>query len=164
MVGDAINGIVEIFTNAVTIVVVAVPEGLPLAFTVMYVRLQNLAYSMRKMMADKALVRRLSACETMGSATTICSDKTGTLTSNQMTVVKACVAGKSRDPPHSTDDGSSDAFALLIEGVAQNTTGSVFMLELLAVLRFPLMPFLEAFGGMLRLSHIISLEFNGRKC
>jgi Ca2+-transporting ATPase len=85
-VGEAFNGIVKIFAIAVTIVVVAVPEGLPLAVTL------TLAYSMRKMMADKALVRRLSACETMGSATTICSDKTGTLTLNQMTVVKACIA------------------------------------------------------------------------
>ncbi|KAK9924012.1 hypothetical protein M0R45_032402 [Rubus argutus] len=75
----AVDGAVKIFTIAVTIVVVAVPEGLPLAVTL------TLAYSMRKMMADKALVRRLSACETMGSATTICSDKTGTLTLNQMT-------------------------------------------------------------------------------
>ncbi|XP_065006133.1 calcium-transporting ATPase 5, plasma membrane-type-like isoform X3 [Musa acuminata AAA Group] len=73
----AVNGAIKIFTVAVTIVVVAVPEGLPLAVTL------TLAYSMRKMMADKALVRRLSACETMGSATTICSDKTGTLTLNQ---------------------------------------------------------------------------------
>ncbi|KVH87858.1 Calcium-transporting P-type ATPase, N-terminal autoinhibitory domain-containing protein [Cynara cardunculus var. scolymus] len=75
-VGDAVDGAIKIFTIAVTIVVVAVPEGLPLAVTL------TLAYSMRKMMADKALVRRLSACETMGSATTICSDKTGTLTLN----------------------------------------------------------------------------------
>ncbi|KAF5456414.1 hypothetical protein F2P56_025903, partial [Juglans regia] len=75
--GDAIDGAIKIVTVAVTIVVVAVPEGLPLAVTL------TLAYSMRKMMADKALVRRLSACETMGSATTICSDKTGTLTLNQ---------------------------------------------------------------------------------
>ncbi|XVE91068.1 hypothetical protein DITRI_Ditri20bG0126300 [Diplodiscus trichospermus] len=74
---DAFNDVVKIFTIAVTIVVVAVPEGLPLAVTL------TLAYSMRKMMADKALVRRLSACETMGSATTICSDKTGTLTLNE---------------------------------------------------------------------------------
>ncbi|KAL4568638.1 hypothetical protein LXL04_024253 [Taraxacum kok-saghyz] len=73
-VGDAVDGAIKIFTVAVTIVVVAVPEGLPLA----------LAYSMRKMMSDKALVRRLSACETMGSATTIFSDKTGTLTLNMV--------------------------------------------------------------------------------
>ncbi|XP_027344582.1 calcium-transporting ATPase 9, plasma membrane-type isoform X7 [Abrus precatorius] len=76
-VSNAVDGVIKIFTIAVTIVVVAVPEGLPLAVTL------TLAYSMRKMMADKALVRRLSACETMGSATTICSDKTGTLTLNQ---------------------------------------------------------------------------------
>ncbi|GMQ07321.1 hypothetical protein CsSME_00051556 [Camellia sinensis var. sinensis] len=82
----AIDGVIKIFTVAVTIVVVAVPEGLPLAVTLtafpyLY---YSLAYSMRKMMSDKALVRRLSACETMGSATTICSDKTGTLTLNQV--------------------------------------------------------------------------------
>ncbi|PUZ71362.1 hypothetical protein GQ55_2G307800 [Panicum hallii var. hallii] len=70
-------GAIRILTIAVTIVVVAVPEGLPLAVTL------TLAYSMRKMMRDKALVRRLSSCETMGSATTICSDKTGTLTTNK---------------------------------------------------------------------------------
>ncbi len=63
-----------------TVVVVAVPEGLPLAVTI------SLAYSMRRMMADKNFVRELSACETMGNATTICSDKTGTLTQNVMTV------------------------------------------------------------------------------
>ncbi|KAL4568321.1 hypothetical protein LXL04_023930 [Taraxacum kok-saghyz] len=77
-VGDAVDGAIKIFTVAVTIVIVAVPEGLLLAVTL------TLAYSMRKMMSDKALVRRLSACETMGSATTICSDKTGTLTLNMV--------------------------------------------------------------------------------
>lgn len=96
-VSDAVDGVIKIVTIAVTIVVVAVPEGLPLAVTL------TLAYSMRKMMADKALVRRLSACETMGSATTICSDKTGTLTLNEMTVVEAFIGRKKINPP---DDSS----------------------------------------------------------
>ncbi|KAL2322832.1 hypothetical protein Fmac_027211 [Flemingia macrophylla] len=61
----------EFFAIAVTIVVVAVPEGLPLAVTL------SLAFAMKKMMNDKALVRHLATYETMGSATTICSDKNG---------------------------------------------------------------------------------------
>ncbi|XP_029154639.1 calcium-transporting ATPase 10, plasma membrane-type isoform X2 [Arachis hypogaea] len=119
----AIDGAIKIVTVAVTIVVVAVPEGLPLAVTL------TLAYSMRKMMADKALVRRLSACETMGSATTICSDKTGTLTMNQMTVVEAIIGGENIDPPHEKSKLKPILCSLLIEGVAQNTNGSVFVPE-----------------------------------
>ncbi|KAF5748647.1 putative cation-transporting atpase plant [Tripterygium wilfordii] len=122
-VGQAIDETIKIITVAVTIVVVAVPEGLPLAVTL------TLAYSMRKMMADKALVRRLSACETMGCATTICSDKTGTLTLNQMTVVEACVGGKKVESPDSRSELSPLLTSLLIEGIAQNTTGSVFVPE-----------------------------------
>ncbi|XP_017247687.1 calcium-transporting ATPase 9, plasma membrane-type isoform X2 [Daucus carota subsp. sativus] len=120
---DAIDGAIKIFTVAVTIVVVAVPEGLPLAVTL------TLAYSMRKMMADKALVRRLSACETMGSATTICSDKTGTLTLNLMTVVDAYICGKKFDPSENQSVLPPKVASLLIEGIAQNTTGSVFKSE-----------------------------------
>ncbi|KAK3221270.1 hypothetical protein Dsin_008295 [Dipteronia sinensis] len=120
-VGDAVDGAIKILTVAVTIVVVAVPEGLPLAVTL------TLAYSMRKMMADKALVRRLSACETMGSATTICSDKTGTLTLNQMTVVEAYAGGKKIDPPDSNSQFSPMLSSLLIEGIAQNSNGSVYV-------------------------------------
>ncbi|KAF0894161.1 hypothetical protein E2562_034893 [Oryza meyeriana var. granulata] len=122
-VGQTIRGIVGIFTVAVTIVVVAVPEGLPLAVTL------TLAFSMRKMMRDKALVRRLSACETMGSATTICSDKTGTLTLNQMTVVEAYFGGKKMDPPDNVQVLSATVSSLIIEGIAQNTSGSIFELE-----------------------------------
>ncbi|XP_022716352.1 calcium-transporting ATPase 9, plasma membrane-type-like isoform X2 [Durio zibethinus] len=118
---DAFNDVVKIFTIAVTIVVVAVPEGLPLAVTL------TLAYSMRKMMADKALVRRLSACETMGSATTICSDKTGTLTLNEMTVVEAFVGKKKMDPPADSSQLHLSVVSLLSEGVAQNSTGNVFV-------------------------------------
>eukprot|EP00948_MAST-09A_sp_MAST-9A-sp1_P002901 g2901.t1 len=71
----------------VTIIVVAIPEGLPLAVTI------SLAYSSSQMARDQCLIRKLEACETMGNATTICSDKTGTLTQNMMTVVEACVLG-----------------------------------------------------------------------
>ncbi|EOY26435.1 Autoinhibited Ca(2+)-ATPase 9 isoform 4 [Theobroma cacao] len=120
-VEDAFNDVVKIFTIAVTIIVVAVPEGLPLAVTL------TLAYSMRKMMADKALVRRLSACETMGSATTICSDKTGTLTLNEMTVVEAFVGKKKINPPADSSQLHPSVVSLLSEGVAQNSTGNVFV-------------------------------------
>ncbi|MDR0355789.1 MAG: calcium-translocating P-type ATPase, PMCA-type [Deltaproteobacteria bacterium] len=68
------------FMVAVTIIVVAVPEGLPMSVTL------SLAYSMRKMTAANNLVRRMHACETIGAATVICSDKTGTLTMNKMKV------------------------------------------------------------------------------
>ncbi|XP_056585414.1 plasma membrane calcium-transporting ATPase 3a isoform X4 [Triplophysa dalaica] len=72
----------KFFIIGVTVLVVAVPEGLPLAVTI------SLAYSVKKMMKDNNLVRHLDACETMGNATAICSDKTGTLTTNRMTVVQ----------------------------------------------------------------------------
>lgn len=71
----------QIFIVAVTVVVVAVPEGLPLAVTL------ALAFATTRMLKDNNLVRLLRACETMGNATTVCSDKTGTLTQNAMTVV-----------------------------------------------------------------------------
>jgi magnesium-transporting ATPase (P-type) len=74
--------ILEAFIIAITIIVVAISEGLPLAVTI------SLAYSTMKMMRDNNLVRVLAACETMGNATDICSDKTGTLTQNRMTVVE----------------------------------------------------------------------------
>uniref|UniRef100_A0A8C1N0V1 Calcium-transporting ATPase n=1 Tax=Cyprinus carpio TaxID=7962 RepID=A0A8C1N0V1_CYPCA len=76
---------VKFFIIGVTVLVVAVPEGLPLAVTI------SLAYSVKKMMKDNNLVRHLDACETMGNATAICSDKTGTLTTNRMTVVQIYV-------------------------------------------------------------------------
>ncbi|XP_068108977.1 plasma membrane calcium-transporting ATPase 2 isoform X7 [Hyperolius riggenbachi] len=76
---------VKFFIIGVTVLVVAVPEGLPLAVTI------SLAYSVKKMMKDNNLVRHLDACETMGNATAICSDKTGTLTTNRMTVVQVYI-------------------------------------------------------------------------
>ena len=86
---ERFNDVVRFFLFSVTIVVVAVPEGLPLAVTI------SLAYSMKKMMKDNNFVRALAACETMGGATVICSDKTGTITENRMSVVSAWMAGHS---------------------------------------------------------------------
>ncbi|KAJ7555675.1 hypothetical protein O6H91_05G050000 [Diphasiastrum complanatum] len=115
----ALRNVVDILSIAVTIVVVAVPEGLPLAVTL------TLAYSMRKMMADKSLVRHLAACETMGSATTICSDKTGTLTLNEMTVVKAWVAGDQRKL-EDTRNIKDSALSFIMDGIAHNCNASVY--------------------------------------
>lgn len=80
----------QIFIVAVTVIVVAVPEGLPLAVTL------ALAFATVRMLKDNNLVRVLRACETMGNATTICSDKTGTLTQNKMTVVAGTLSTTSR--------------------------------------------------------------------
>jgi P-type E1-E2 ATPase len=69
------------FIIGITIVVVAIPQGLPLAVTL------SLAYSTKKMLNDNNLIRKMAACETMGGADMICSDKTGTLTQNKMSLV-----------------------------------------------------------------------------
>ncbi|KAJ3365368.1 plasma membrane calcium [Allomyces arbusculus] len=79
---DIAQKIIKILITGVTVVVVAVPEGLPMAVTL------ALGYATIRMLKDNNLVRVLSSCETMGGATTICSDKTGTLTQNKMTVVQ----------------------------------------------------------------------------
>lgn len=101
---------------AVTIVVVAVPEGLPLAVTV------SLAYSVRRMARDKNLVRRLKSCETMGAATVICSDKTGTLTRNRMSVVGGWAAGHAFDRLPSAAALGPSAVRMIAEIAAINAT------------------------------------------
>lgn len=91
---------------AVTLIVVAVPEGLPMAVTL------SLAYSMRRMLKTNNLVRKMHACETMGATTVICTDKTGTLTQNQMQVYKADFFG------HPSDQ-------VIYEGIAANSTAQL---------------------------------------
>merc|ERR1712000_454470 len=102
--------VLQYFITAVTIVVVAVPEGLPLAVTI------ALAFSMKKMMKDNNFVRRLAACETMGGATQICSDKTGTLTVGRMNVTKGVVAGLKFDDPQIYDMNEKVHY-LLTQGI-----------------------------------------------
>ncbi|XP_041429102.1 plasma membrane calcium-transporting ATPase 3 isoform X5 [Xenopus laevis] len=105
---------VKFFIIGVTVLVVAVPEGLPLAVTI------SLAYSVKKMMKDNNLVRHLDACETMGNATAICSDKTGTLTTNRMTVVQSYIGdihNKDKPDPSSINHKILD---LLVNAIAIN--------------------------------------------
>jgi len=100
--------ILQTFMIAVTLVVVSVPEGLPMAVTL------SLAYSMRRMLKTNNLVRKMHACETMGATTVICTDKTGTLTQNQMQVYK-------------TDFFGNPSEEILYEGIAVNSTAQLDM-------------------------------------
>ncbi len=93
---------------AVTLIVVSVPEGLPMAVTL------SLAYSMRRMLKTNNLVRKMHACETMGATTVICTDKTGTLTQNQMQVARADFFGNPSDE-------------IINEGIAVNSTAQLDM-------------------------------------
>ncbi|BBN70273.1 ATPase E1-E2 type family protein / haloacid dehalogenase-like hydrolase family protein [Prunus dulcis] len=112
------------FAIALTIIVVAVPEGLPLAVTL------SLAFAMKKLMDDRALVRHLSACETMGSTSCICTDKTGTLTTNHMVVNKIWICEKPLDVKgnESKEILSSEisgASSILLQVIFQNTSSEV---------------------------------------
>lgn len=103
----AISYFLQSIMIAVTIIVVAVPEGLPMAVTL------SLAYSMRRMLKTNNLVRKMHACETMGAATVICTDKTGTLTQNRMSVREMHLIG---------DDIPEER---LFENIALNSTAIV---------------------------------------
>ncbi|KAI3370974.1 hypothetical protein L3Q82_023626, partial [Scortum barcoo] len=109
-----IQFLVKFFIIGVTVLVVAVPEGLPLAVTI------SLAYSVKKMMKDNNLVRHLDACETMGNATAICSDKTGTLTMNRMTVVQAYIGGRYYKKVPEPDLIPAKVLDLLVQGIGVN--------------------------------------------
>jgi P-type Ca2+ transporter type 2B len=114
------------FIIGITVVVVAVPEGLPLAVMI------SLAYSVKKMLLDNNFVKRLASCEIMGGANNICSDKTGTLTMNKMTVTNIW-AGRDLPPLKVTDEKliwkdyfSKDKHINLIqEAICCNTSGSI---------------------------------------
>lgn len=103
--------ILQYFMIAVTLIVVAVPEGLPMSVTL------SLAMSMRRMLKTNNLVRKMHACETMGATTVICTDKTGTLTQNQMKIYSTDFYGLQKQVPH-----DSEVAALIREGISSNTT------------------------------------------
>lgn len=135
------NQLVKHLIIGVTVLVVAVPEGLPLAVTI------SLAYSVKvsvfffayefseaiifidtflclhsqKMMKDNNLVRHLDACETMGNATAICSDKTGTLTTNRMTVVQSYICEKLNRVTPAFSDIPSHVGSKIVEGISINS-------------------------------------------
>ena len=108
---ESANNILHYFMLAVVIVVAAVPEGLPMSVAL------SLSLAMRKMTRANCLVRRLIACETIGSATTICTDKTGTLTKNQMEVVESSV-GK---PVHTINMPSTPAEWITLNAAVNST-------------------------------------------
>lgn len=108
---DAAGRILQYFMVAVTLIVVAVPEGLPMSVTL------SLALSMRRMLKTNNLVRKMHACETMGATTVICTDKTGTLTQNKMTVYKThffCLDGKNLSESENSN--------LIKESISVNST------------------------------------------
>lgn len=126
----------DIFIVVVTIIVVAVPEGLPLAVTL------ALAFATTRMLKDANLVRHLKACEVMGNATTICSDKTGTLTQNKMQVVAGTIGlshrfGNAR--PESRDRDSEDSSAA---SDTVDTSSDASASELISSLGAPIKKFL----------------------
>ncbi len=108
---DIIGHLLNYFMVAVTLIVVSVPEGLPMSVTL------SLALSMNRMLKTNNLVRKMHACETMGAATVICTDKTGTLTQNQMQVYATDFFGL-KDQKLGNDDLS----CLIMEGIAVNST------------------------------------------
>lgn len=108
----ALKSTLRYFMMAVTLIVVAVPEGLPMSVTL------SLALNMRRMLATNNLVRKMHASETMGAITVICTDKTGTLTQNQMQVHEPSFYSLKNGGEISTDEISR----LIVEGISSNST------------------------------------------
>ncbi|CAF0812104.1 unnamed protein product [Didymodactylos carnosus] len=134
--GSQVQYFIYFLIQAITVVVVAVPEGLPLAVTLalayaVRVRIKKnygfytlnyaLLFHFQKMMDDHNLVRHLDACETMGNATTICSDKTGTLTTNRMTCVELYIGGKHYEKIPKVEEINSDLIPIAQEAMTESS-------------------------------------------
>uniref|UniRef100_A0A1J3C8V7 Calcium-transporting ATPase 8, plasma membrane-type n=1 Tax=Noccaea caerulescens TaxID=107243 RepID=A0A1J3C8V7_NOCCA len=117
--GEAAEFVIKSLSFGIATIIVAVPVGLSIAV------LLNVANTTRKMMTDNALVQTLSSCETMGSVTTILCHKTGVLTLNEMSVVDVCAGGIRMQDIDNVLQLPPLLKELLIEGIAQNTNGSV---------------------------------------
>ena len=111
---DIVSALLHNFMIAVTLIVVSVPEGLPMSVTL------SLALSMNRMLKTNNLVRKMHACETMGAATIICTDKTGTLTQNRMQVHETNFSALTGQQL-----GTDEASALVKEGIAVNSTANL---------------------------------------
>ena len=111
---DVVSGLLHSFMIAVTLIVVSVPEGLPMSVTL------SLALSMNRMLKTNNLVRKMHACETMGAATVICTDKTGTLTQNRMQVYETNFFALANQQL-----ANDEASALVKEGIAVNSTAAL---------------------------------------
>lgn len=112
---DFLNYCMVTIMLAVTLIVVSVPEGLPMSVTL------SLALSMRRMLKANNLVRKMHACETMGATNIICTDKTGTLTQNQMSVHEAHFFSLGED----AEFGVDEATKIISEGIACNSTAYI---------------------------------------
>lgn len=111
---SVLSSLLQTCMVAVTLIVVAVPEGLPMAVTL------SLAYSMRRMLKTNNLVRKMHACETMGATTVICTDKTGTLTQNQMRVAETSFYALADQKL-----GDDKMSRIIVEGIAVNSTATL---------------------------------------
>jgi Ca2+ transporting ATPase len=116
-----INDLIHFVILGITVLVLAIPEGLPLAVTI------SLAYSISEMQEEKNMVKRMHACETMGGADMICSDKTGTLTTNNMSVAKVFFSGQLINFEDKADSTKFEPkfLALIKEGICCNSTAYI---------------------------------------